>query len=45
MLSGGVGASDFVDAFLENTRRYGRYKMGPPRYGRWFINHEITPSN
>ena len=21
------------------------YKMGPPRYGHWFINHEITPSN
>ena len=19
--------------------------MGPPRYGRWFINHKITPSN
>ena len=19
--------------------------MGPPRYGRWFINHEITPIN
>ena len=21
------------------------YKMGPPRYVCWFINHEITPSN
>ena len=31
MLSGGVGASDFVGTFLENTRRYGRYKMGPPQ--------------
>ena len=29
----------------ETKKLVGLYKMGPPRYVCWFINHEITPSN